>query len=1068
MRGILSAILILLLSQWAVARQDREERIRWDGEPTGRWTAQLQPGVDPYVVADELGLSFMGFIAEPSWGLALFDQRGPVARGALPMGLNDVQRLPAGLIWLQSEQWLSRESRAQPTSEPHFPRQWHWWNDGQRGGVTGVDANIVPVWQQGITGRGVVIAVVDSGFDVAHPELWPNFRADLSLDVFASSLSVPSSPQRPSTSEENHGTPVAAISVGALNGIDGVGAAFNAQWAGRRFLTANSTTDAMEAAALGWRSPQIDISNNSWGPSQIYRGMRASSRSALENSVRDGRNGRGTIFVFAGGNGRREQENSNFNAYTNSIHTIAVAAMGQDGRHADYSEPGANLLIAAPSRGGGAGILTADVRGVQGYSARDYVENFGGTSAAAPIVSGVIALMLEARPELGWRDVQHILARTAVRTDYDHPGWAVNGAGHHFSHDYGFGRIDALAAVEMARTWPLVAPAQQFITGRQTVNTTLPLNTSVRRTLTVSHNLRLEHVLVRVEANYAEWGDLEINLISPLGTVSRLATAHANLNAGAVSYWTYMTVAHWDEPAQGNWQLEVVNRGGRASGNWLAWQMTVIGTANTGPANPANQAPDTEVLPWYGESIEIRPLAGLQHPTGRSFRVISAHRPSLGQLTEGTNGTFIYTMPADARGRDTFGFTLSDDQGGSVRRYFQVVNPRPAANFLAAPVRSGQSLAVDPLINDFDPMRGGLQLVHFSQPLRGSVVQEGAMLRYTPRPGFAGWDRFSYTIRNDFGLEDTGFVRIDVLDHPDFIIRFDGVDDHIEFPAGNLFNLSAPLRIEASFFATGYGEFDTGFGRIMDKDKVLLFLVGYEHAFYNDESLNFFLRLSDGNQVAANTPRGSIQLNRWHHVIAEYVPERTWDPIRVWIDGALVALTFPPQVGALPRNRQAIAGNSTDSLFLGESALRDRAFMGYIDYVRVSVGNASSNPVFNPWLHVNFVEGQGNSIGASGTAGRNGILRGGLWNSRVSPEDIAAGKLPDALIFDNGWWLDATFGYVYADAWPWLFWRGRGWQYTQPVDDGYWFYNPTRSPNWRFTHPDIWPIHWGEEVWFID
>ncbi|MDV7401790.1 hypothetical protein RZS08_60785, partial [Arthrospira platensis SPKY1] len=107
------------------------------------------------------------------------------------------------------------------------------------------------------------------------------------------------------------------------------------------------------------------------------------------------------------------------------------------------------------------------------------------------------------------------------------------------------------------------------------------------------------------------------------------------------------------------------------------------------------------------------------------------------------------------------------------------------------------------------------------------------------------------------------------------------MNDHVEFPASSGFNLTAPLRVETSFLATGYGEFDTGFGRIFDKDKVLLFLVGYEHAFYNDESLILFLRFTNGAQVAANTPRGSIQLNRWHHVLAEYVPERTWEPIRI-------------------------------------------------------------------------------------------------------------------------------------------------------------------------------------------
>lgn len=278
--------------------------------------------------------------------------------------------------------------------------------------------------------------------------------------------------------------------------------------------------------------------------------------------MRDGRNGLGTIFVFSGGNGRQEQENSNYNGYTNSIHTIAVAAMGQDGRYADYSEPGANLLVTAPSRGGGAGILTADIRGSGGRTPTDIDISFGGTSASAPIVSGVIALMLEARPELGWRDVQHILARTAVRTDYEHPGWFLNGTGHHFSHDYGFGRIDALAAVELAREWRLVGPQQRVELTRQSALVSLEHNNAVRRSIAVSQDLRLEHVQLEVVIDYNNWADLEINLISPSGTVSQLAIPHDFNSTSNLSGWRFMTVAKWDERSVGAWQIEVINRGG--------------------------------------------------------------------------------------------------------------------------------------------------------------------------------------------------------------------------------------------------------------------------------------------------------------------------------------------------------------------------------------------------------------------------------------------------------------------------------------------------------------------------
>ncbi|MCD8482790.1 MAG: Ig-like domain-containing protein [Verrucomicrobia bacterium] len=297
----------------------------------------------------------------------------------------------------------------------------------------------------------------------------------------------------------------------------------------------------------------------------------------------------------------------------------------------------------------------------------------------------------------------------------------------------------------------------------------------------------------------------------------------------------------------------------------------------------------------------------------------------------------------------------------------------------------GTPVLLDPLRNDSDPLRNGLELVAFTQPLRGSLQQQGNHLLYTPRAGFSGWDRFSYTIRNHQGFEDSAFVRIDIPQDPDFVISLNGEDDHIEFAAQSNFNLQAPVRIESWFYARGYGEFDTGFGRIMDKDKILLFLVGYEHGFYNDESLIFFLRLSNGRQAAANTPRGSIQLNRWHHVIAEYVPARSLnDRVRIWIDGNAVPVSFPSDVG--PRPEGFLANNSSDALFIGESEALTRAFDGDIAALHISTGANVVSPVFTPWLQVDFNEGQGTQIFGTGNASRTGTLRGAFGAAESIPK----------------------------------------------------------------------------------
>ncbi|MCH9780737.1 MAG: S8 family serine peptidase, partial [Alphaproteobacteria bacterium] len=138
--------------------------------------------------------------------------------------------------------------------------------------------------------------------------------------------------------------------------------------------------------------------------------------------------------------------------------------------YASYSAPGANLLVTAPTY-----IHTSyiDTQTGNPYFAT-------GTSAAAPVVSGIAGLILDANADLGWRDVHDVIASSArlnafatqnntvvdatsevydgtkIRDD----DWATsgssenwNGGGHYYNPDYGFGFVDALAAVRLAEHW---------------------------------------------------------------------------------------------------------------------------------------------------------------------------------------------------------------------------------------------------------------------------------------------------------------------------------------------------------------------------------------------------------------------------------------------------------------------------------------------------------------------------------------------------------------------------------------------------------------------------------------
>ncbi|TCT07489.1 S8 family peptidase [Aquabacter spiritensis] len=498
-------------------------------------------------------------------------------------------------------------------SDPLFGQQWHLWNTGQdiydlpqTDGAYRNDINVTPVWTD-YTGAGVIVGVYDNGFQGDHPDYVANYLADKAYDF---------SKDRPGQTAGDHGTATLGLIVATQNTIGGVGVAFDADAIAYTWGSGNDFPRAVARMLLDG----VAVSSNSWGPNTTFGGptfdpvQQSNMNTALLNLAQLGRDGLGTVSVFAAGNERTQHYNSTFMETSNSPFAITVAAANADGTVSAYSNPGPSVLVAAPGSGYNPNgtvselpsIVTTDLLGTNGYNTLpdgDYTNvldrtvidpatgkikagGFNGTSAATPIVSGVAALILEANSALGYRDVQEILAYSAKTPD-GVATWSANGAtdwnggGHLYSNDLGFGHVDALAAVRLAETWQKqstydnVAQAERIFAAAQTI---VAAGQTQRFTAQFTEVIRVQHAVVSVSLDMGMGADtlasVTMTLTGPNGQTSSVFLDPAayipvfrdpvtqSYTSGLPQKITYSfdTVHDWGELSNsGAWTLTVTN-----------------------------------------------------------------------------------------------------------------------------------------------------------------------------------------------------------------------------------------------------------------------------------------------------------------------------------------------------------------------------------------------------------------------------------------------------------------------------------------------------------------------------
>ena len=448
-----------------------------------------------------------------------------------------------------------------------------------------------------ITGAGVTVGVVDDGIDTAHPDLQENLDFSLAFDT---QFDTQDGNHKNVIPPDFHGTPVAGIIAAVANNETGiVGAAQDAELVSTRVKW--QWGHITQALGLQW---QFDVSNNSWGAIAPFSDNFNSTQHTFDwvnirKGVEQGREGLGTVFVFSAGNSAGLGDNTNYHNFQNAREVITVGSVNSSDQASGFSTPGASVLVAAY----GENLVTTDRLGSAGINrGGDYTE-FTGTSASAPLVSGIVALMLEANPDLGYRDIQKILAYSTRHPDAQN--WKENGAsdlnlgGLSFNDKSGFGVVDAYAAVQLALTWQDQNTAINEVSASDRQFGMLESipdgdGTAFTMSFDIDSPIMVENVELGIDLSHQRMGDLIITLTSPNGTVSTLMDRPtvnderpfglSGQDSGVPTHllWDFSSVQFWGEEATGTWTISVTDVRAEQTGTIKSLSLRVYGDRDDG------------------------------------------------------------------------------------------------------------------------------------------------------------------------------------------------------------------------------------------------------------------------------------------------------------------------------------------------------------------------------------------------------------------------------------------------------------------------------------------------------
>ena len=528
-------------------------------------------------------------------------------------------------------------------------------NFATNAGTAGQDLNVDSVIIDGITGNGIKISIVDDGLEIAHEDLVDNVISG--SWNFVNSSTDPTQPTSDEGGGHGTSIGGIIAAKGWNNiGVRGIApnaSMFGYNYLENQTTTNNNQAHGINPPG----GVTADIYNMSYGIGygsgntrySLQQFLSTSTEEKFINGTSNLRDGKGALYIKSSGNDYDTQSDSicgtdkplsctetSIDNKNQSPYIIVVGALGADGEKTSYSTPGSSIWVSGFGGEFGYDSNVYNVSGVSldpaimtvdrsscslGYSRSgdnssygknkfnlagynfseqlnlnpdcNYNSHFNGTSAAAPTVSGVVALMLEANPDLTWRDVKHILVNTSAKIDATRSttvdgvtqySWVQNAAGHEHHNWYGFGKVDASAAVNVAKDFTANNLGSFVTTGfiSETVNGEIPDNSggSVQLALTKpsGSNGKIEFVRVSIDFDHTEPWSVGFRLQSPDGTILNIMQPYTNLNNPGGGYYFDIGVSgFYGENMEGDWVLEARDYSEGTTGVLKRWGIELYG-----------------------------------------------------------------------------------------------------------------------------------------------------------------------------------------------------------------------------------------------------------------------------------------------------------------------------------------------------------------------------------------------------------------------------------------------------------------------------------------------------------